>query len=70
MTAHTQSAADFSQHSEVAYAASDLLQAVLGEAGVHSKTSVGAHQLPKKCIGRAELRGWGSLVALKLFLYY
>ena len=47
MTAHARSAADFTQHSEVAYAASGLLQAVLGKAGAHSKTSVCAQQVPK-----------------------
>lgn len=44
---YVQSAADFSQQSEVADAASDLLQAILGPAGVHTRTSVGVFQLPK-----------------------
>lgn len=47
MTVYTQSAADFTQQSEVADAASDILRAVLGEAGIHSRTSVGVYQLPK-----------------------
>ncbi|MES2942772.1 MAG: RidA family protein [Pseudomonadota bacterium] len=47
MTVYTQSAADFTQQSEVADAASSMLQAVLGEAGIHSRTSVGVYQLPK-----------------------
>lgn len=42
-----QSAQDFTQQSEVADAASDLLHAVLGEAGRHTRTSVGVYQLPK-----------------------
>ena len=47
MTVFTQSAADFTQQSEVADAASNMLHAVLGEAGIHSRTSVGVYQLPK-----------------------
>mgnify|MGYP001501929050 CR=1 FL=1 len=47
VTVFTQSVADFTQHSEVADAASDLLHAVLGEAGRHTRTSVGVYQLPK-----------------------
>jgi enamine deaminase RidA (YjgF/YER057c/UK114 family) len=43
----TQSAAGFTQQSEVADAASELLHAVLGEAGTHARTSVGVYQLPK-----------------------
>lgn len=42
-----QSAPDFMQQSEVADAASDLLHAVLGQAGAHTRTSVGVYQLPK-----------------------
>lgn len=42
-----QSAPDFTQQSEVADAASDLLHAVLGQAGEHTRTSVGVYQLPK-----------------------
>lgn len=42
-----QSAPDFTQQSEVADAASDLLHAVLGKAGQHTRTSVGVYQLPK-----------------------
>jgi enamine deaminase RidA (YjgF/YER057c/UK114 family) len=39
--------AAFTQHSEVADAASDLIAEVLGESGAHSRTSVGVLQLPK-----------------------
>lgn len=42
-----QSAEHFTQHSEVADAASAVQYAVLGEAGVHTRTSVGVYQLPK-----------------------
>lgn len=42
-----QCAPDFTQQSEVADAASDLLHAVLGEAGRHTRTSLGIYQLPK-----------------------
>lgn len=47
MTVYVQSAQDFTQHSEVADAASEVLYAVLGAAGVHTRTSVGVFQLPK-----------------------
>lgn len=44
----TQSAAHFTQQSEVADAASNLLAAVLGnDSGPHARTSVGVYQLPK-----------------------
>jgi enamine deaminase RidA (YjgF/YER057c/UK114 family) len=42
-----QSAPGFTQQSEVADAASDLLVQVLGAAGAHARTSVGVLQLPK-----------------------
>jgi enamine deaminase RidA (YjgF/YER057c/UK114 family) len=42
-----QCAPDFTQQSEVADAASDLLHAVLGDAGRHTRTSLGVYQLPK-----------------------
>lgn len=38
---------DFSQQSEVADGASEVLYSVLGAAGVHTRTSVGVYQLPK-----------------------
>jgi len=47
MNVFVQAAADFTQQSEVADAASDLLVAVFGEDGRHARTSVGVHQLPK-----------------------
>jgi enamine deaminase RidA (YjgF/YER057c/UK114 family) len=47
VTVFTQSAPGFTQQSEVADAASELLQSVLGPAGTHTRTSVGVFQLPK-----------------------
>ena len=47
VTVYVQCADDFTQHSEVADAASDLLVEVLGAAGRHTRTSVGVLQLPK-----------------------
>jgi enamine deaminase RidA (YjgF/YER057c/UK114 family) len=47
VTVYTQSALDFTQQSEVADAASELLHVVLGAAGTHTRTSVGVAQLPK-----------------------
>ena len=45
----------FTQHSEVADAASDLLVAVLGETGRHARTSVGVASLPKDATVELEL---------------
>jgi enamine deaminase RidA (YjgF/YER057c/UK114 family) len=47
VTVYTQCTADFTQQSEVADAASDLLHEILGERGTHSRTSIGVYQLPK-----------------------
>lgn len=47
MTVYVQSAADFTQQSEVADAASDLLYAIFAPDGGHTRTSVGVYQLPK-----------------------
>jgi enamine deaminase RidA (YjgF/YER057c/UK114 family) len=44
---YSQCTADFTQQSEVADAASQLLHDVLGDAGRHTRTSVGVYQLPK-----------------------
>lgn len=44
---YTQCEPDFTQQSEVADAASGLIKAVLGDAGLHARTSVGVMQLPK-----------------------
>lgn len=47
ITVYVQCAENFTQQSEVADAASDLLVQILGAVGTHSRTSVGVHQLPK-----------------------
>lgn len=47
ITVFVQSAAGFTQQSEVADGASQLLHAVLGERGRHARTSAGVIQLPK-----------------------
>ncbi len=47
ITVYVQSAPAFTQQSEVADAASAVLFHVLGDAGTHSRTSVGVVQLPK-----------------------
>jgi len=47
---YTRSAPGFTQQSEVANAASDLLVRVLGPAGTHTRTSVGVAQLPKGAV--------------------
>jgi enamine deaminase RidA (YjgF/YER057c/UK114 family) len=50
-----QSAADFTAQSEVADGASAILFAVLGSAGVHTRTSVGVYQLPKNAAVELDL---------------
>ncbi|MDA8454922.1 RidA family protein [Acidovorax sp. GBBC 3334] len=47
ITVYVRSAEGFTQQSEVADAASDLLVRVLQEAGGHTRTSVGVLELPK-----------------------
>ena len=47
ITVYVQSAQDFTQQSEVADGASEVLYTILGQAGVHTRTSVGVFQLPK-----------------------
>lgn len=47
ITVYVQCTEDFTQHSEVADGASELLFAILGPAGAHTRTSVGVYQLPK-----------------------
>ena len=47
ITVYVQSAPAFTQQSEVADGASAVLFEVLGDAGQHSRTSVGVFQLPK-----------------------
>jgi enamine deaminase RidA (YjgF/YER057c/UK114 family) len=47
ITVYVQCTDTFTQQSEVADGASDLLFAILGPAGAHTRTSVGVFQLPK-----------------------
>lgn len=47
ISVYVQCAPDFTQQSEVADGASEVLYAVLGSAGIHTRTSVGVYQLPK-----------------------
>ena len=47
MTVFVQSAADFTQQSEVADAASEILYSLLAPDGGHTRTAVGVFQLPK-----------------------
>jgi len=46
-TVFVQCAQDFTQQSEVSDGASEVLYAILGEAGKHTRTSIGVFQLPK-----------------------
>jgi enamine deaminase RidA (YjgF/YER057c/UK114 family) len=56
LNVYTQSAEHFTQQSEVADAASELLHAVLGPgAGAHARTSVGVYQLPKNATVELDL---------------
>lgn len=47
MTLFVQCAEDFTQQSEVADGASEVLFFVLGDAGAHTRSSIGVYQLPK-----------------------
>ena len=55
LTVYVHCSADFTQHSEVADGASDLLWRVLGPAGTHTRTSVGVLQLPKNAAVELDL---------------
>ena len=47
ISVYVQSSTGFTQQSEVADGASEVLYSIFGDAGVHSRTSVGVIQLPK-----------------------
>lgn len=47
ITVYVKSTADFVDLSEVANGASDVFRHVLGDAGKHTRTTVGVYQLPK-----------------------
>jgi len=55
ITVYVQSAPGFTQQSEVADGASDLLFRLLGPAGAHTRTSVGVLQLPKNASVEVDL---------------
>lgn len=55
ITVFVQCAQSFTQQSEVADGASEVLYAVLGDAGVHTRTSVGVYQLPKNAAVEIDL---------------
>jgi enamine deaminase RidA (YjgF/YER057c/UK114 family) len=52
---YVQSARAFTQQSEVADGASEILYAVLGPMGAHTRTSVGVYQLPKNATVELDL---------------
>ncbi len=55
ITVYVQSAPDFTRQSEVADAASEVLYTVLGDAGKHTRTSIGVYQLPKNATTEVDL---------------
>jgi len=55
ITVYVQCADTFTQHSEVADGASELLYSILGPAGAHTRTSVGVYQLPKNATVELDL---------------
>ena len=55
VTVFTQASAEFTLLSEVADGASELLHFVLGEAGRHTRTSVGVFRLPKNATVELDL---------------
>lgn len=55
MTVYVQVAEGFTQISEVADAASELLYAILGRAGAHTRSAVGVYQLPKNATVELDL---------------
>ena len=57
---YVRSAEDFTQQSEVADGASEVLYGIFAEAGVHTRTSVGVYQLPKGAAVEVDM-----IVALK-----
>ncbi|MCD5973352.1 RidA family protein [Pseudomonas quasicaspiana] len=55
MNLYVQCAQDFTQQSEVADAASEVLFFILGDVGAHTRTSVGVYQLPKNATVELDL---------------
>jgi enamine deaminase RidA (YjgF/YER057c/UK114 family) len=65
ISVYVQSAATFTQQSEVADAASDLFAEVLDVAGTHARTSVGVFQLPKNATVELDAIARGRPVAAR-----
>lgn len=57
---YVQSARAFTQQSEVADGASEILHTVLGPRGAHTRTSVGVYQLPKNATVELDLIAVGQ----------
>lgn len=55
MTVYVHCTSDFTQHSEVADGASELLVEVLGEIGLPARSAIGVAQLPKNASVEVEL---------------
>lgn len=55
MTVHVRSAANFTEHSEVADAASDIVYELFDNDGGHARTTVGVYQLPKNAAVEIDL---------------
>jgi enamine deaminase RidA (YjgF/YER057c/UK114 family) len=55
MNVHVQSAPNFTEHSEVADAASDIVNELLGADGGHTRTTTGAYQLPRNAAVEIDL---------------
>jgi enamine deaminase RidA (YjgF/YER057c/UK114 family) len=55
MTLYVQCAQDFTRQSEVADGASEVLFFVLGDAGAHTRSSIGVYQLPKNATVELDL---------------
>lgn len=55
LTVYVQCTQEFTQQSEVADGASELLFAILGAAGAHTRTAVGVLQLPKNATVELDL---------------
>ena len=60
VTVYVQCTDSFTQHSEVSDGASAVLFEVLGEAGLHTRTSVGVFQLPKNDSVELDLMASGT----------
>lgn len=55
VTVYVKSTADFADLDEVANGASDVFRHVLGDAGKHTRTTIGVYQLPKNAAVQLDL---------------